>query len=152
MEGVENVASGRVPEVVSFSMGGIANEDAGDGLLEEFGVIGWGECVGAAANFTEVGEGGGSLVPKFGRHFSSNGGGSGKVGEVGSGSTELILEVGRGITCKAHGTSFIKQSVVEVVSMTILCGCIGCGELMVYAMKGGPGGHGVGGEFAVVSD
>ena len=46
--------------------------------------------------------------PEFKRGFASKGRGSGKCGEIGSCSTEFILETGRGIASETHGASLIK--------------------------------------------
>jgi hypothetical protein len=112
MEGVEDASIGGVPKAIGFGMGGIADENAGSGSLEEFGIIGGDERVGTASNFTEMGEGGRTVVPEFVGSSSINGGGRSEVGEVSSSCAEFIPEVGGCITGNAHGTSFVEEGAV----------------------------------------
>jgi hypothetical protein len=65
MKGIKNARRNRVPEAVSFRVGGIANEDTRVRASVEFRRGRGDESEGATAYFAEVGQGGYATEPKF---------------------------------------------------------------------------------------
>lgn len=72
--------------------------------------------------------------------------------EVGSGGCEFIPEGAQCVAHKVHGMCFAKDGVMKMFSLSILCGHIRGGQLMIDAVEGTPRCHGIGIEFTVISD
>ena len=152
VKGVEDAPIGGIPEAIGFGVGSVPDEDARSGPLEEFGVVGGDECIGTAADFTEVGERGRAAVPKFVGSSAVNGGGRSEIGEVSSSGAKFVPEVGRRVAGKAHGMGFVEKGAVETFSTAVLCRGVRSGELVVDAMERTPFRHCVGSEFTVIGD
>ena len=94
----------------------------------DFRVMSWDKDESLAADLAKMGNRWFVSEPKLRRRFTVVCRRTRKVGEVCSGSTELIPHVGGSVTGGFHGACFVKEGAMQPFSTTVVCGCIRSGE------------------------
>jgi hypothetical protein len=120
MERIENSVSGTVPQAIRLGVGSIPNEGARYGTVAYLWVVSRDECKGTTANFTEMGQRGLMVIPKFVRCLTVICRCAGEVGKIGGGGTKLIPHGEGRSTRRAHGACFVHKSAVEPFSTAVM--------------------------------